>query len=58
MVAMQLVQRVMSGRRVAIPDSVSKQVGLREGDYVIVEVDGHSVKIVPAEIKPRKNPGD
>ena len=49
------VQRVMSGRRVSIPDSVSKEIGLKEGDYVIVEVEGHSVRLVPAEIKPRKN---
>lgn len=48
---MNMVQRVLSGRRVSIPDSMSKDLGIQEGDYVIVKEDSGGIRIVLAEIK-------
>lgn len=54
---MQLVQRVLSGRRVSIPDDMSKDLGIQEGDYVIVKAENGGIRIVPAEIKEKPAKG-
>jgi AbrB family looped-hinge helix DNA binding protein len=47
-------QRVLSGRRVSLPESLVKKFGIKEGDIVIVEEDRDSIRIMPAEIVRRK----
>ena len=45
-------QKVLSGRRVAIPDNLSKKYGIKEGDVVIIE-DSNGIRIIPADVTPR-----
>jgi bifunctional DNA-binding transcriptional regulator/antitoxin component of YhaV-PrlF toxin-antitoxin module len=42
-------QKVLSGRRVSIPDILSEKYCIKEGDFVIVE-DNDGIKITPAQI--------
>jgi AbrB family looped-hinge helix DNA binding protein len=53
MSSMQTVQRVLGGRRVSIPEAASKALGIKEGDYVIMEVEADGLRIIPAEVSPR-----
>jgi len=52
------LQKVMSGYRVTIPYEIRKKLGIKVGDWVIVEVDEERgvISIIPTEvlIKPRK----
>ena len=42
-------QKVLSGRRISIPDNLSQKYCIKEGDLVIVE-DNDGIKIIPAKI--------
>jgi len=46
-------QKVLSGRRISIPDTLSKKYGIREGDVVIIEDSTNGIRIVPADVVPR-----
>lgn len=45
-------QKVLSGRRISIPDSLSKKYGIKEGDLVIIE-DDKGIRIIPADVVKR-----
>jgi len=47
------VQKVLGGRRISIPASVSEELGIDVGELVIVEWKNGSLKIIPAEVSPR-----
>lgn len=47
-------QKVLSGRRVSIPDSFSKKYGINEGDIVILEEDKGGLRIIPADVIKRR----
>jgi bifunctional DNA-binding transcriptional regulator/antitoxin component of YhaV-PrlF toxin-antitoxin module len=44
---------VLSGKRITIPDPLSKKYNIQEGDIVIVE-DDHGIRIVPVEVRRRE----
>ncbi|MDN5847252.1 MAG: AbrB/MazE/SpoVT family DNA-binding domain-containing protein [Candidatus Nitrosocosmicus sp.] len=46
-------QKVLSGRRISLPDQLTKKYGIKEGDFVIVE-DDDGIKITPAQIVKRR----
>lgn len=48
-------QKVMSGRRISIPEILTKEYGIKEGDIVIVENTSKGILIVPAEVVPRSS---
>jgi bifunctional DNA-binding transcriptional regulator/antitoxin component of YhaV-PrlF toxin-antitoxin module len=48
---MRTVQRVLSGRRISIPESYAKKHGVNEGDFIIVEENNGKLNIIPAEVK-------
>jgi bifunctional DNA-binding transcriptional regulator/antitoxin component of YhaV-PrlF toxin-antitoxin module len=50
---MSSFQKVLSGRRVSIPDELSKKYGIREGDIVILKESSNGITIVPAEVVPK-----
>lgn len=51
----QQVQKVLKGYRITIFNEARKKLGLKEGDVVIVKLEGSSVRIIPAEVKPRES---
>jgi hypothetical protein len=48
------IQKVLSGRRVTIPEGLSDKAGIREGDLVAVDSyegkDGYGVKILRVDL--------
>lgn len=46
----KVVQKVLSGRRISIPESYAKEFGINEGDFVIVQLNGKRLEVVPAEV--------
>lgn len=50
----KVVQRVLSGRRISIPEVYAKKCGINEGDFVIVEMSGSRLQVVPAEVSEKK----
>lgn len=50
----QTAQKILAGRRIAIPKEMFERSHLKDGEIVIVEQDENGViRIVPAEVKPR-----
>ena len=47
-------QKVLSGRRISLPENLCKKYNIREGDFVIVHEDEDGIKIIPADVIPRK----
>ena len=49
----QTVQKIMSGRRISLPEWFMEENSLKEGDWVLVQEVGNSLRIVPAVIVPK-----
>ena len=49
------VQKVLGGCRITIFDEARKTLGIKEGDFVILELKDGSLTVIPAEVKPKKN---
>jgi len=47
------VRKVLIDGKVSMPKKFMKELGLKEGDFVIVELQEKHLKIIPAEVKPR-----
>jgi len=47
------VRKVLAAGKVSIPKRFLLELGLKEGDLVIIELQEKHVKIVPAEVRPR-----
>ena len=49
-------QKVLSGRRVAIPQDLAKKYDIKEGDIVMVvdHISGSGIAIIPCDITPRR----
>jgi bifunctional DNA-binding transcriptional regulator/antitoxin component of YhaV-PrlF toxin-antitoxin module len=47
-------QKVLSGKKVSIPDSFSKKYRINKGDIVILEEDRGSLRIIPADVIKRR----
>jgi len=50
-----IVQKILSGGRITIPEEARKALKLKEDDYVLIEVLAkiRTVKITPAKVVPR-----
>jgi bifunctional DNA-binding transcriptional regulator/antitoxin component of YhaV-PrlF toxin-antitoxin module len=48
------VQKVLGGRRITIFNEACKELGIKEGDFVILELKDGSLRVIPAEVKPKK----
>jgi bifunctional DNA-binding transcriptional regulator/antitoxin component of YhaV-PrlF toxin-antitoxin module len=48
------VQKVLGGNRVTIFNEACKRLGITKGSFVIVCLEEDGLKIVPAEVKPKK----
>lgn len=48
------VQKVLGGRRITIFNEACKTLGIKEGDFVILELEEDSLRVIPAEVKPKK----
>ena len=50
-----IVQRILSGGRITIPEEARKALKLKPNDYVLLEVlaDIKTVKVTPAKVVPR-----
>ena len=46
-------QKVLSGRRITIPEKLLKKHGLKEGDLITVEDVGDGILIIPVKIIPK-----
>ena len=52
-------QKVLSGRRVTIPESLAKKHNIKEGDIVMISEEKnfssgiHAITIIPCDIVPR-----
>jgi len=44
-------QKILSGQRVSIPDSIIREWGLEAGDYVLVKKEGKGMYVVPARFE-------
>ena len=44
------VHRVLSGKRISLPESFLRECKLSEGDFVISLMEGRSLRIVPADV--------
>lgn len=51
---LEQVQKVLGGCRITIFNEARKILGIEEGDFVILRLEEGSLKIIPAEIKPKK----
>ena len=49
----QTVQRIMSGRRISLPEWFMEENKLKVGDWVLVQEVGNSLRIVPAVVVPK-----
>lgn len=47
-------QKVLSGKRVSLPESFYNKYDIGEGDIVILEEDKGSLRITPANVVPKK----
>lgn len=48
--SMTSAQKILSGHRVSIPDSILEKWNLNTGDFVIVKQEGKRMYITPAKI--------
>jgi bifunctional DNA-binding transcriptional regulator/antitoxin component of YhaV-PrlF toxin-antitoxin module len=51
---LEQVQKVLAGCRVTIFNEARKILGIKEGDFVILRIEDGSLRILPAEVKPKK----
>lgn len=47
------VQKVLAGYRVTIFNEARRLLGIKEGDFVIVRLEDGSLRIIPAEVRPK-----
>ena len=50
----QLVIQVYKDNRITLPATLLHKWGLKTGDYVIVEELSDGIKLIPAQIRPRR----
>ena len=50
---MEKVLKVLAGRRITIPEEISKKLNIDEGDFVIVRLEDGSFRVIPAEVTVR-----
>jgi bifunctional DNA-binding transcriptional regulator/antitoxin component of YhaV-PrlF toxin-antitoxin module len=48
------IQKVLSGYRVTIFNEARKILGIKEGDFVILRIEDGCLRILPAEVKPKR----
>jgi bifunctional DNA-binding transcriptional regulator/antitoxin component of YhaV-PrlF toxin-antitoxin module len=48
------VQKVLAGCRITIFNEARKILGIKEGDFVILRLEDGSLRLIPAEVKPKK----
>jgi len=48
------VQKVLGGRRITIFNEACKTLGIKEGSFVIVRLEEGGLRVIPAEVRPRK----
>jgi len=48
------VQKVLAGCRITIFNEARKILGIKEGDFVILRLEDGGLRIIPAEVKPKK----
>lgn len=48
------VQKVLAGCRITIFNEARKVLGIKEGDFIILRLENGSLRIIPAEVKPKK----
>lgn len=49
----QVVQRILSGKRISLPTWFMEENNLEEGDWVLVQEVGNSLRVVPAVVVPK-----
>ena len=49
----QSAQKILAGRRIAIPKEMFEQCHLKDGEIVLVEQENGKIIIIPAEVKPK-----
>ena len=49
----QTAQKILAGRRIAIPKEMFEQCHLKDGEIVLVEQEDGKIIIIPAEVKPK-----
>ncbi|MCL5252891.1 MAG: hypothetical protein M1351_02225 [Candidatus Thermoplasmatota archaeon] len=49
----QIVQKVLEGRRITLPDESTKRFDIHVGDYVLVEAAEDMIIVRPAEVVPK-----
>lgn len=47
-------QKILSGRRIPIPEGFMKKYSIREGDFVVLKEESGKLSILPAEVKIKK----
>jgi len=52
---MEKIVKILKGHRITIPTEICRKLKINEGDFVILKVENETIKIIPAEIKARKN---
>jgi bifunctional DNA-binding transcriptional regulator/antitoxin component of YhaV-PrlF toxin-antitoxin module len=50
---LEQVQKVLAGWRVTIFNEARERLKIKEGDFVIVRLEDGSLRIIPAEVKPK-----
>lgn len=55
MINKSIPAKVMSGRRITLPEDWCEQENIKEGNLVLIQFikDSQSITVIPAEIKPR-----
>lgn len=51
---LEQVQKVLSGCRITVFNEARKILGIKEGDFVILRLEDGSLRVIPAEVKPKK----
>ena len=51
---MEKTVKVLSGNRITIPEEVREKMGVGVGDFVIIRLEKDCIRVIPAEIKPKK----
>ena len=54
-IKMEKIVKILKGHRITIPTEICRKLKINEGDFVILKVENETIKIIPAEIKARKN---
>jgi len=50
---MEEVVKIIEGNRITLPEKIRKKLKLKQGDFLILRLEGKKLEILPADIKPK-----